>query len=234
VLAAPQLGVTGDLVEQRVALPGAKREGGLEDHPARIALEAARAVAECEIGGPREVLVAVGQHAGAHEGVADCASVGAGVADHGAAHRPRDVAGELQAGQAALRKVEDDVGQHRAGAGGQELAVEACVAIAGQHDKTPDAAIADQNVGRLAQDRDRQIELAAHDDRVPQGLGPRRRVQVLGRSAHPVGAVRPDRHVALQTRQLAFEDLADAGVGAVVHRSFPTIAASGDYDTRGP
>jgi len=111
---------------------------------------------------------------------------------------------------------------------------EARVAVADEHDETADAAIADQHVGRLAEHRDRQAELAGHHDGVPQVLGARGREQVLGRPTDPVGAVRPDRHVALQARQLPLEDLAGVGLKAVVHRPFPTLVCYDDYDTPGP
>jgi hypothetical protein len=221
VLAAPQLGVASDFVEQGVGLSGVQRERRLEDDGAGIAFETARAIAQCEVARCGEVLVAVGQHAGPHEGVAHGAAVGAGVADHGAAHRTRDVAGELESGEPALGDVEDDLGQQCAGAGREQLAVESRGVVARQHDEALDAAVGDEHVGRLAQHDDRQAELAADHDGVPQVFGAPRREQVLGRPADAIGAVRRDRHRVPQAGQFTLEDLADVGLGAVVHRPFP-------------
>ncbi len=227
VLAAPQLGVTGDLVEQRVAAAGLQREGRLEDDGWRIALEAARAVAEREVGGLGEVLLAAGQHAGAHEGVAHRAPVGAGVADDGAAYRARDVAGELEAGQTATAR-----GRGRPRAEGRRRRP------SGPHRRGACRSLrASTTRPRMPRSLTRTLvawpstvtgrpSSRPTDDGVPQVLGAPRREQILGRPPDPIGAVRPDRHGALQTGQLALQDLAGARLETVVHHPFPTIASS--------
>ena len=221
VLAAPQLGVAGDLFEECAALAAMQAEGRGEHSKLRQPLEQARAVAELELPRLLHVLGVSVEQVDVDEDVAHGAPIGSRVTHDRAAHRSRDVAGELEAGEALSGQVGDQARQLRPGLRHEQLALERACLVAGEYGEAAEPRVADEDVGGAAQHRRRDPQMARRLDSVRQRARGRGPVEVLGRAAHAIGAERRERDGLLEAGQLAPQ-----GVGDVVHAAI--VAASPD------
>ena len=173
----------------RVSLVQVKRRG---EHHHPVGGNAAAAIAQLEVGRVNGVEGAVRHHhAHALENVRDAPAVGAGVHEARAAHRARDPARELEAGESQLAGHLRSLAQVHAGLARHLRAVDrdANQPVRHRHDHAAVALVRDQQVRAAAQDKALGARLVAGAQDVPD------LVEVLGnhvevrRAAHLEGGV---------------------------------------------
>ena len=202
--------------EELVTVAVMELERGGEDHDVAPRLEQRTPIAEVQVVWLDDVLLALLEEMDVEQAVAHGLAVGAGVADDRAAHRPRDVGGEREAGEPLPGDVGDQGGQFNAGLRAQDVAVQRGALVPGQHCEAGHAGIADEDVGAAPEHSDGQAELARREYGVDEDAGRPGAHQELGRAADSVRREGGEWDGLFEAGQLAPQRLAHARVGGLI------------------